>query len=69
LGKVSWLPPALPEGLIAKPGDHPYDIHRGGIEQLLEVCACQPKVPTLAQVKAPDALREAALDARSQALI
>jgi hypothetical protein len=69
LGKVSRLPPALPEGLIAEPGDHPHDIHRGGIEQLLEVCACQPKVPTLAQVKAPDALREAALDTCPQGVL
>jgi hypothetical protein len=69
LGQVSWLPPALPEGLIAEPGDHPHDIHRGGIEQLLEVCACQPKVPTLAQVKAPDALREAALNTCPQGVL
>jgi len=54
---VAGLPPALPQGLTSEPGDHPHDIDCGGIEQLLEVRACQPKVPTPAQVKAPDALR------------
>jgi hypothetical protein len=33
------------------------------------VRACQPKVPTLAQVKAPDALREAALDPGPQGIL
>jgi hypothetical protein len=33
------------------------------------VRACQPKVPTLAQVKAPDALREAGLDPGPQGIL
>ena len=61
LGKVPWLPPALPQGFTLEPSDHPHDVHRGGIQQLLEVRACQPQVPTPAEVKTPDALREATL--------
>jgi hypothetical protein len=40
VGKVPWLPPALPQGLTAEPSDHPDDIHRGGRQQQLEVRAC-----------------------------
>jgi hypothetical protein len=50
-----------PQGLTSEPGDHPHDIHRGGIQQLLEVRDCQPNVPTLTEINAPDALREATL--------
>ena len=60
-GKVAWRPPALAQGFTSEPGDHPHDIHRGGREELLEVRARQPQVPTPAEIKAPDALREAAL--------
>src|SRR5262245_65843226 len=67
--KVSRLPPALAERCLLEPGDHPYDIHRGGIEQLLEVRARQAAVATLAQSKAPDALREATLHARPQRIL
>jgi hypothetical protein len=63
---VFRLPPALPRGLPSEPGDHPHDIHRGGVQELLEVRACQPTVPTLTDIKAPDALREAALHPCSQ---
>jgi hypothetical protein len=66
---VSRLPPALPQGLTSEPGDHPYHIHRGGIEQLLEVCARQPDVPAPAQIEAPCALREAALDPCPQGVL
>jgi hypothetical protein len=40
---VSWRPPALPQGLTSEPGEHLRDIHLGGLQQLLEVRACQPK--------------------------
>jgi hypothetical protein len=66
---VAGLPPALPQGLASEPSDHPHDIHRGGIQELLEVCACQPKVPTLTEVKASDALREATLDSGPQGVL
>src|SRR5882724_5486470 len=69
LGKVSWLPPALPQGLTSEPSDHPHDIHGGGIEQLLEVCARQPDVPTPAQINASRALREATLDPCPQGVL
>src|SRR5216683_4753055 len=68
-GKVSRLPPPFPQGFISEPGDHPHDIHRGGIEQLLEVRAREAEVATLAQIKAPDALREATLHARPQRIL
>jgi hypothetical protein len=66
---VSWLPPALPQGLTSKPGDHPHDSHRGGIQQRLEVRACQPQVPTLTEVKAPGTLREATRDPGPQRVV
>jgi hypothetical protein len=52
-----------------EPRDHPHDIHRGGIQQLLEVRACQPQVPTLTEVKAPGTLREATLDPGPQSVL
>src|SRR5262249_14970678 len=67
-GKVSRLPPALSQGLISEPGDHPDDIHRHGCEEVLEVRTRQAAVATLAQSKAPDALGEAALDARPSSI-
>jgi hypothetical protein len=39
------------------------------MQELLEVRACQPKVPTLTEIKAADALREATFDARSQGVL
>jgi hypothetical protein len=41
-------------------------MHRSGRQQLLEVRTRQAAIATLAQSKAPDALREAALDARPE---
>src|ERR671936_289745 len=67
--KVSRLPPAFAYGSILEPGDHPHDIHRRGSEQVLEVRARQAAVATLAQRKAPDALREATLHARPQRIL
>src|ERR687883_830440 len=67
--KVSRLPPALAERFALEPGDHPHDIHRRGSEQVLEVRARQAAVTTLAHIKAPDALREAALDTRPERIL
>ena len=39
LSKVAGLPPAFAEWFIPEPGDHSDHIHRGGIEELLEVSA------------------------------
>src|SRR6266446_4652645 len=69
LCKVSRLPPALAERFALEPGDHPHDIYRRGSEQVLEVRTRQAAVATLAHSKAPDALREAALDARPEVIL
>ena len=61
---MSRLSPAFAQRLAPEPGDHPDDIHRRRREELLEVRPRQAKVATLAQIKTPDALREAALYAR-----
>ena len=55
--KVSRLPPALTSRWALEPGDHPHDIQRGGSEQVLEVGAREAEIATLAELKAPDALR------------
>jgi hypothetical protein len=69
LGKVPRLPPALPQGFTSEPSDHPHDVHRGGRQELLEVRACQPQVPTPAQIEASRALREATLDPCTQGVL
>jgi hypothetical protein len=66
---MAGLPPGLPQGLTSEPSDHPHAMHRGGIQQLLEVCTCPPKIPTLTEVKAPDALQEATLDPCPQGIL
>lgn len=68
-GKVAWLASALTQRLIPYPGDHPHDIHRRGRQHLLEVRARQAEITALAQIKAPDTLREAALDARPERIL
>jgi hypothetical protein len=35
---MAGLPLALAQGFTPEPGDHPDDIHGGGIQELLEVC-------------------------------
>jgi hypothetical protein len=69
LGKVSWFSLTLPQGLAPEPSDDSHHIHGGGIEELLEMRACQPQVPTLTEVKAPGALREATLDPCPQSVL
>src|SRR5438105_6812852 len=66
--KVSRRSPAFASRFTLEPGDHPHEMHRRRSEQVLEVGAHQAAVTTLAQIKAPDALREAALDARPERL-
>jgi hypothetical protein len=66
---MAGLPLALPQGLTAEPRDHLHGIHRGGSQQRLEVCTCQPQIPTLTEVKAPDALRQATLDPCPQGIL
>jgi hypothetical protein len=61
LGKVAWPPPAFAQWFTPEPGDHSDHIHRGGIEELLEVRARQANIPTPAEIKAPDPLRQATL--------
>src|SRR2546426_5477036 len=67
--KVSRRSPAVASRFTLEPGDHPHEIHRRSSEQVLEVGAHQAAVTTLAQIKAPDALREAALDARPERIL
>src|SRR5215475_16071325 len=67
--KMPRLPPPFAYGFILEPSDHPHDIHRRGSEQVLEVRAHQAAVATLAHIKAPNALREAALDARPERIL
>ena len=66
---MAGLPPALAQGLTPEPGDHPHDIHGRRRQELLEVRARQPKVATPAQIKAPDALREATLHPGPQGVL
>jgi hypothetical protein len=66
---MAWFPPALAQGLTPEPGDHPDDIHSGGIQELLEVRPRQAKVPIPAEINASNPLREATLDARPQGIL
>ena len=61
LGKVARLPPALAQRFAPEPSDHPDHIHGCCRQELLEVRARQPQIPTPAEIKAPDPLRQAAL--------
>jgi hypothetical protein len=65
---VSRLPPALSQGLIAEPGDHPHAMPRHGREELLEVRPREADRATLAEMKAPNALRKAARHPRPERL-
>ena len=69
LGKVSWFPPTLPQGLAPEPSDHPDHIHGGCCQELLEVRAHQPQIPTPAEIKTSYPLREAALHPRPQGVL
>jgi hypothetical protein len=52
-GKVARLPSALVSALTLEPGDHPDDMHGGGIEELLQVGPRQANVSTVAEGKTP----------------
>jgi len=69
LSKVAQLPPALAQGLISSPGDHLDDMHGRRREELLQVRPCSSKVPTLTEIEAPYALREATLHPRPQGIL
>jgi hypothetical protein len=66
--QVSRLPPALADRFTLEPGDPPDHMHGHGRAPVLERRARQAAVATLAQRQAPDALREATLDARPECL-
>src|SRR5215216_3447626 len=68
-GEMAWLPPALAQRLAPEPGDDADHIHGGCRQELLEVCAREATVPTLAQIEASYALREATLHARPQGIL
>ena len=53
---------------VLKPGNHPDHIHGCRRQKLLEVCARQAKIPTLAKIKASDPLRQATLHPDSQSI-
>ena len=49
---MAGRPPAFALRLAPKPGDHPDDIHGGRREEVLEVRACQAKIPTPPEIEA-----------------
>jgi hypothetical protein len=61
---MSRLAPTPAEGFTPEPGDHPDHIHGLRRQELLEVRARHAKIPTPAQIKAPDPLGEATFDTR-----
>jgi hypothetical protein len=61
LGRVAGLPPAFAHRLAPEPGDHPDHMHGRRRQELLEVRPREAKVSTLAEIKASDPLRKAAL--------
>jgi hypothetical protein len=67
--QVSRLPPALASRGALEPDEHPPELHRRGSEQWLEVRARPAAVAPLAHSQAPDALREAARDARPERIL
>jgi hypothetical protein len=69
LGKVARLPPTFTQRHVPEPGNHPDHIHGGRRQELLEVRARQPQIPTPAEVKASYPLRETALHPRPQGVL
>ena len=67
--KVSRLSSAFAYRFALEPGDHPHDIHGCGCEELLEVRAREAEITTLPEIKASDALREAALYPRPEGIL
>jgi hypothetical protein len=66
---MAGRPPAFAQRLASEPGDHPDDIHGRRREEVLEVRACQAQIPTLAEIKSSDPLRETALHSRPQGIL
>jgi hypothetical protein len=67
--QVSRRSPAFASRFALEPGDHPHEMQRRGIAQVLEVRARQAAGATLAQRQASEAWREAALHARPHRLL
>ena len=65
-GKVPRLPSALVPRRTSEPGNHPDDIHGGGIQELLQVCTRQTNVPTSAEIKTPYPLGQRTLYPRPE---
>ena len=68
-GKVAWLSSTFAQRFTPEPGQHPDHIHGRRRQELLEVGPREAEVATLAQSKAPDALRETTLYARPQRIL
>jgi hypothetical protein len=66
---VSPLPSWLATGPALEPIDDPYDMHRRGIQGLLEVGAGQSDIATPAEIEATYALRQGALHAGPQGIL
>jgi hypothetical protein len=66
---VAGLPPALAQRLAPAPGDHLDHIHGCRRQELLEVRPREANVLTLAEIKASDPLREAALHTCPQGIL
>jgi hypothetical protein len=66
---VSPLPSWLATGPALEPIDDPYDIHRRGIQSLLEVGAGQSDIATPAEIEATYTLRQGALHAGPQGIL
>jgi len=66
LSTVAWLSSTRAPRLLPEPGPPPYAMHRGRCPQRREGRARSAAVATLAQRKAPEAWREAALAARAE---
>jgi hypothetical protein len=69
LGQGVGLPPAFTQRLAPEPGHHPHHMHGRCRQELLEVRARQAKVSTLAEINAPDPLRQATFDPGSQRIL
>src|SRR5919109_2563704 len=68
-GKMSRLPLPLAQWFTPEPGDHPDHSHGRRRQELLEVCARQAQISTLAEIKASDPLRQATLHPGSQRIL
>jgi hypothetical protein len=68
-GQVAGLPPAFARRLAPEPGAHPDRRHGRRPQELLEMRARQPQIPTPAELKTAYPWREAALHPRPQGVL